>query len=108
RVRCAADGQEALDLLAAGQTFDLVILDLMLPRDAGVATFHAIQQRYPKLPLLLCTGMPQAEPPPPALQAGSAGILRKPFRMTELWYAVRRALGDTPAGSGPSDREAPV
>jgi CheY-like chemotaxis protein len=110
RVRCVADGQEALDLLAAGRTFDLVILDLMLPRDAGVTTFHAIRQHYPHLPLLLCTGMPQAQTAPPALQDGSADILRKPFRMTELWYAVRRALGDardgTP-GPGAGDAEAP-
>ncbi len=98
RVRCVGDGQEALDLLAAGRTFDLVILDLLLPRDTGVTTFHSIRQRYPRLPVLLCTGMPQAEAAPPALREGSAGILRKPFRMTELWYAVRRALGE--AGTG--------
>jgi PAS domain S-box-containing protein len=105
RVCCVSDGQEGLDLLAAGRSFDLVILDLMLPRDSGVATFQALRQRCPWLPVLLCTGMLHAEAPSPALQAGSAGLLRKPFRMTELWYAVRRALGDAsdePRKSGPN------
>jgi FixJ family two-component response regulator len=39
--------------------------------------------------------MPQSETPLP-LAAGAAGLLRKPFRMNELWYAVRQALALAP------------
>jgi hypothetical protein len=36
--------------------------------------------------------MVPADLAPPALPEGSAGLLRKPFRMNELWYAVNQAL----------------
>jgi PAS domain S-box-containing protein len=92
RVSCAGSGQEAIDRLTGGEAFDLVILDLMMPREDGLATFRWLRQRCPHLPVLLCTGIPQEEAAPPGLANGSAGVLRKPFRMNELWYAVKRAL----------------
>jgi hypothetical protein len=42
--------------------------------------------------VLLCSGLPQAEPLPASVAALSAGLLRKPFKMNELWWAVRKAL----------------
>jgi two-component system cell cycle sensor histidine kinase/response regulator CckA len=94
RVSCASSGHEALELLAGGQAFDLVILDLLLPREDGAAVFLRLRQRRPDLPVLLCTGMPQADPAPQLLQAGRVGLIRKPFRMNELWYAVKQALAE--------------
>jgi two-component system, cell cycle sensor histidine kinase and response regulator CckA len=96
RVSVARSGEEALTLLGNGRSFDLVILDLMMPREDGVSTFQRIRQRRPQLPVLLCTGLPQADPAPQLLEAGAVGLLRKPFRMNELWYAVKQALA--PAG----------
>src|SRR5581483_3033135 len=92
RVTCVSGGRQALELLAAGRPFDLAILDLMMPGDDGASTFHRLRQLRPALPVLLCTGLPDADPAPELLQAGAAGILRKPFRMNELWYAVEQAL----------------
>jgi FixJ family two-component response regulator len=40
----------------------------------------------------LCTGLPQADPAPELLRSGAVGLLRKPFRMNELWYAVKQGL----------------
>jgi PAS domain S-box-containing protein len=95
RVTCVSNGREALETLKRGQEFDLVILDLMMPRDESTATFCQLQQCRPRLPVLLCTGLPEAGPVPGLLDAGAAGILRKPFRMNELWYAVNQALNAT-------------
>jgi PAS domain S-box-containing protein len=92
RVACAASGREGLALLAAGEKFDLVILDLMMPRDDGAATFQRLRQQQPSLPVLLCTGLPAAGPMPVHLPTAATGIIRKPFRMNELWYAVEQAL----------------
>jgi two-component system cell cycle sensor histidine kinase/response regulator CckA len=91
-VVCAGSGQDALAVLGTGQAFDLVILDLMMPREDGAATFQRLRQRRPRLPVLLCTGLPQTDPAPQLLEAGAVGIMRKPFRMNELWYAVNEAL----------------
>jgi two-component system cell cycle sensor histidine kinase/response regulator CckA len=97
-VTVAHSGEEAVELLADGRTFDLVILDLMMPREDGVTTFQRLRQRRPRLPILLCTGLPQPDPAPQLAQAGGVCILRKPFRMNELWFAVKQALGN---GGGP-------
>jgi PAS domain S-box-containing protein len=91
-VTCAESGQTALDLLSPSLDIDLVILDLMMPREDTVTTFQRLRQRRPNLPVLLCTGMPTGQPAPQLLAAGAMGILRKPFRMNELWYAVNHAL----------------
>jgi CheY-like chemotaxis protein len=91
-VACAASGQEALELLNAGERCDLIVLDLMMPREDAVTTFERLRQRRPDVPVLLCTGLPQMEPAPELLRRGAAGLIRKPFRMNELWYAVKQAL----------------
>jgi two-component system cell cycle sensor histidine kinase/response regulator CckA len=91
RVTCASSGAQALKVLEENEPADLVILDLMIPREDGTATFRSLRQRRPGLPVLLCTGLVQAEPAS-LLGEGAVGLLRKPFRMNELWYAVNQAL----------------
>jgi two-component system, cell cycle sensor histidine kinase and response regulator CckA len=91
-VSCVSNGEAALEALSNGRPCDLVILDLMMPREESATTFQRLRQRRPGLPILLCTGLPQADPAPHLLQAGAVGLLRKPFRMNELWYAVNAAL----------------
>ncbi len=92
QVVCVSSGNEALEVLKAGKPVDLMILDLMMPREDGSATFRKIRQDRPHLPVLLCTGLPEAAPVTKLTQSGAAGVLRKPFRMNELWYAVNQAL----------------
>jgi PAS domain S-box-containing protein len=92
QVTCVSSGREALEVVSEGRNVDLVILDLMMPREDGAITFRQIRRDRPHLPVLLCTGLPEVEPTPDLLQSGAAGILRKPFRMNELWYAVNQAL----------------
>jgi PAS domain S-box-containing protein len=91
-VTCLDNGTEALTRLADGEKVDMVILDLMIPREDGSLTFRRIKQNWPNIPVLLCTGLLQAGPAPQLLEEGAAGLLRKPFRMNELWYAVNQAL----------------
>jgi two-component system cell cycle sensor histidine kinase/response regulator CckA len=91
-VTCVASGQEALERLNSGHPCDLIILDLMIPREDALTTFQLLRQRHPDVPVLLCTGLPQTDPAPEMLRNGAAGIIRKPFRMSELWHAVKQAL----------------
>lgn len=100
QVLCATTGQQGLDLLAEGREVDLVILDLMIPREEGGGTFHKLRQRRARLPVLLCTGLLQPDPAPLLLRAKGVGLLRKPFRMNELWYAVNQALAGEPRPGG--------
>jgi PAS domain S-box-containing protein len=100
QVTCVSSGREALEVVAKGRKVDLLILDLMMPREDGAKTFRQIRHDRPHLPVLLCTGLPEAEPTPDLLRSGAAGILRKPFRMNELWYAVNQALNAKESANG--------
>jgi PAS domain S-box-containing protein len=93
QVTCVTSGATAVERLQQGEAADLVILDLMMPRENGAVTFLKLREVRPGLPVLLCTGLIRDDGPAELLNAGAAGLLRKPFRMTELWYAVRQALG---------------
>ncbi len=97
RVTCATSVHAALDQLAEANAVDLVILDLMMPREDALSNFHALGRKRPGVPVLLCTGLPQADPAPELLRNGAVGLLRNPFRMNELWYAVNQGLS---AGEG--------
>jgi CheY-like chemotaxis protein len=91
-VACAANSAEALEVLNNGMQIDLLILDLMMPREDGVSAFQLLRKLRPQLPVLLCTGLVAALPAQELVQASSVTVLRKPFRMNELWYAVNQAL----------------
>jgi two-component system, cell cycle sensor histidine kinase and response regulator CckA len=99
-VFCVTSCQDALDLIGAGNAVDLVILDLMMPREDAATSFQRLRQRRADVPILLCTGLPQAEPAPELLRCPGVGLIRKPFRMTELWYVVKQMLMPSPQGEG--------
>jgi len=85
-------GARALEFLAKAARVDLVILDLMIPHEDGATNYRRLRERCPNLPILLCTGLVQANEASVLQEEGSASLLRKPFRMNELWYAVNRCL----------------
>ncbi len=94
QVCTATSGPEALEALGGGKSIDLVILDLMMPREDVPATFRRLRQRWPGLPILLCTGLAEMSPAPDLLLNPLVGLIRKPFRMDDLWQAVGKALGE--------------
>jgi CheY-like chemotaxis protein len=88
----ATTGEDALDHIRRGREVDRVILDQMMPREDGLTTLRRLRQLRPQLPVLLCSGLPQVDAPPDLITPGGPGLLCKPFKMNELWYAVRQAL----------------
>ena len=81
-------GDEALNVLRAGQPIDLVFTDVMLPGDLdGVALAQAIRSRHPHLPILLTSGYAKALGARHGLP-----ILRKPYQLAALAQAVRDNL----------------
>lgn len=94
-VTVAQSTDQALATNHKSRPVELVILDLMIPREDGLENYQTLRKHHPGVPILLCTGLLQADSASGLLQAGAAGLIRKPFRMNELWYAVNRAL-ETP------------
>jgi PAS domain S-box-containing protein len=91
-VTCTTSAEEAAMRLADGQAIDLLIFDLRLHGEDGIKTLQRFREKRPQLPILLCTGLIDADSAPALTPAGPVRMLRKPFRMNELWYAVNEAL----------------
>ncbi|GAB4259774.1 MAG: hypothetical protein Kow0092_08200 [Deferrisomatales bacterium] len=99
RVRCAAGGREALDLLAQ-EPAELVLLDMIMPGMGGRETYEAILERHPGQRALVVSGFSQTEDVDRTLALGAASFLRKPYRLRELGAAIRDALGQAPGEDG--------
>ena len=68
------------------------MLDLMIPREDGPTNYRQFRQRYPDLPILVSTGLLQPNMAATLGEGEPLDILRKPFRMNELWQQVNRSL----------------
>ena len=87
----AADGVKALDLLAVG-TFDIVLLDVMLPKMDGISVCRTLRERGVKAPVLMLTARDTVEDRVLGLDSGADDYLVKPFAFEELVARIR-ALG---------------
>lgn len=90
----AGDGVEALEQLDGGQ-FDVITMDLEMPRMGGLEALLEIRNRNIEVPILVVTGYPRdAEV---ALKRGAAKVLHKPLHLHELEREVREAMGQVGA-----------
>jgi DNA-binding NtrC family response regulator len=89
-VAVAAEGREAIRLLASG-AYDVVISDVSMPGEiSGVDLAELIEQRYPQTRIVLVSGHAQAQLPQiPA----AARFLPKPYRMSQLLALIADAKG---------------
>jgi two-component system sensor histidine kinase ChiS len=85
--RLALSGGEALDLLIKqGESFDLMLLDVMMPGLTGFEAMRQVRERYSpsELPIILLTARSQPLDLIQGFDAGANDYLVKPFSMTEL------------------------
>jgi len=87
----AGDGQEALDLLAK-EDFDLVILDLMLPKVGGMEVAKRIRKTNIRFPILMLSAKSTDEDREQGLEAGADDYMTKPFHLPELLLRVKGIL----------------
>jgi DNA-binding NarL/FixJ family response regulator len=86
----AADGQEAVDLVASAAP-DVVLMDLRMPVMDGLAAIRAIRARTGAPPILVLTTYDADSDIVRAIEAGAAGYLLKDAPPAELYAAVRAA-----------------
>jgi DNA-binding NtrC family response regulator len=94
QVKLAADGREAGALLGAGgyEQFDVVVTDLLMPRDGGLELLGLIHRTRPALPVIIVTAFGDWESYSRALELGATAFISKPLKMAELTSAVHAAL----------------
>jgi putative nucleotidyltransferase with HDIG domain len=92
--RCfeAANGREALGVLARVGDVPLVISDLRMPEFDGIELLETLQERYPDTSVILLTGVGETTMAVDCLHKGAADFLLKPISMSELQARVSRVL----------------
>jgi CheY-like chemotaxis protein len=105
-VQPAADGRQALHLLATGPRPDLILLDMVMPGLDGWQFLERLRRLgSPAVPVLVTSGT--------TLSCGWAeahgcqGFLPKPIEPDALLQEVQRCLGNTPAGGEESETSQP-
>ena len=89
---------EAADTALAAQSFDLLILDVGLPRLSGLEVLKRLRARHSPVPVLILTAADSVEQRVKGLDLGADDYMAKPFALTELEARVR-ALTRRAAGS---------
>jgi DNA-binding response OmpR family regulator len=88
-VETAADGETAL---AASGPFDLILLDLMLPKKSGLDVCRELRERGSTTPVLMLTARGETHDRVIGLKLGADDYLVKPFAMAELLARIEALL----------------
>jgi CheY-like chemotaxis protein len=88
-ITTAATGQAAMKLADEGH-FDLAILDINLADENGLQLLDYFKTNFPKLPVVMFTGLPQGdELLEQAAARGASGFMRKTDSLDDLFAAVQ-------------------
>jgi len=90
-VTAASTGEEGFFLLNA-ETFDLVVLDLMLPGHDGLEILETLRKGATETPVLILTARDAVEDRVVGLDAGADDYMVKPFAFAELLARIRALL----------------
>lgn len=97
-VSSAADGKTGLDL-ALANSFDFLILDVMLPKMDGMAVCRTLRQKSLTLPIIMLTAKDTVASRIEGLDVGADDYLVKPFAFSELLARIR-AVARRKTGEG--------
>lgn len=87
----AFDGEEGL-YLAESESYDVIILDLMLPKMDGVSVCQQIRSKHNIVPILMLTARSQLDDKITGLDVGADDYLTKPFEFAELKSRINALL----------------
>jgi len=90
-VEVFADGEQAKTAATDGE-YDVVILDLNLPKVDGISILHQLRLKKPTLPVLVLTQRTKVEDRVQCLDIGADDYLPKPFSFSELSARIRALL----------------
>jgi len=90
-VLTAGSGEEALAIMA-GQDFDVVISDIIMPGVSGIELLRKARALQPRTPVVLITAFATVETAVEALREGASDYVIKPLKFDDLRLRVRRLL----------------
>ncbi|MEY3634715.1 MAG: hypothetical protein RLZZ61_1125 [Pseudomonadota bacterium] len=90
-VETASDGEQALDMFAAGKRYDLVVSDVVMPNLDGPSMARRLRESYGDIPLLFISGYAE-EQLRETISLDNVAFLAKPFSVQQIAEAVHDAL----------------
>ena len=100
-VDTAADGGEVLEMIEKAP-YDLILSDIKMPKRDGYEIYSYVREKFPDMPVILMTAFGY-DPNHSIVQARQKGlevVLFKPFKVTVLRNAIRKAIEAGAAAQG--------
>jgi two-component system NtrC family response regulator len=94
----AATGEEGLALFKGGE-FDVVLLDIMLPKLSGIEILKRMKRISPATEIIMVTGYGDIRSSVEAIKLGARDYVTKPFKLDELLKLVRHSIQEKPPTS---------
>ncbi|MGQ9663603.1 MAG: sigma-54-dependent transcriptional regulator, partial [Kiritimatiellia bacterium] len=87
-----AESAERARRILVEKPVDLVLLDVIMPREDGISFLREIRADYPEIPVIMISAYPSVRPVVEAMRVGAFDYVTKPFDVEELHLIVHRAL----------------
>jgi two-component system response regulator AtoC len=91
-VLLADDGRKALDMLEAGVSPEVMVLDIMMPGMDGLEVLERVRKTRPELPVIMLSVVGKASTIVEAMSLGATDYLNKPFEEEELDIALSKVF----------------
>lgn len=85
-------GQEAVDLVAAGEHYDIILMDMKMPVLDGFETTIQIKKIKPEIPVIAQTAYAMPDEKNKCMEAGCDDYISKPIGMEELLKVLKKYL----------------
>ena len=92
-VSTASDGDEAISGLQK-ETFDLVVLDIKMPRMNGFEVLKVIKEKHPTTKVVVATGSGDLKDAIESKKLGAEGFVGKPYDLVDLLTTIKRILSE--------------
>ncbi len=92
---------DAMSALEANSAVDLILADLMMPLSGGFDLMRSVNDRWPRIPVVIMTGYASIASAVEATRLGAAGYLPKPFTPDELETAVAQGIRSSKPSQAP-------
>jgi DNA-binding NtrC family response regulator len=92
-VRSAADGDEAISDLEKN-SYDLVLLDIKMPRMTGFEVLKHLKQKHPRTKVVMLTGFADLKNAIESKKLGADDFVSKPYDLVDLLTTIERVLSE--------------
>ncbi len=91
-VETAFSGRRAVERIAAGEEYDLVLTDLKMPEVSGIEVLEAVKEHATETQVLMMTAYATADTAVKAMKIGAYDYIQKPFKVDEIRIVVDKGL----------------